>query len=175
MTTEVCRRLDVANYEVCIQFVSPRTMRQLNRDYRGKDKSTDVLAFPQYSWKRPLKCKKSPPALRPIANPQPLGDVVISPADASANINGISNKLQREICFLIVHGILHLVGHDHMTARDRKRMFAEQTKLMRLFRSKAGTPPSWEGCIKPMPSANKKVTNLKTKHPPKRKIQQKKG
>jgi probable rRNA maturation factor len=124
-------------------------MQELNKQYREKDKSTDVLSFPQYTWKKPLKFQKDPPEPRPIINPLPLGDVVISAVDAADNVNNSQEKLSREICFLLVHGILHLVGHDHMKLAEKKRMFAEQTKLMRLFSGKKSKPPMWQGCIVP--------------------------
>jgi probable rRNA maturation factor len=145
---EICRRLGVAHYEVCLQFVTPQAMQSLNKHYREKDTSTDVLSFPQYTWKRPLKFQKDPPDPRPIVNPLPLGDVVISARDASENVNNVQDKLPREICFLLVHGILHLVGHDHMKPSEKKRMFSEQAKLMRVFAGTKKKAPLWDGCIK---------------------------
>lgn len=156
IASEICRRLGVAHYEVCLQFVSPQAMRGLNKQYREKDKSTDVLSFPQYAWKRPLKFQKDPPDPRPIINPLPLGDVVISAADAAYNVKNSPEKLEREICFLVVHGILHLVGHDHMKPADKKRMFAEQTKLMRLFAGTKTKDPMWLNCIKPIKKQSRK-------------------
>ncbi len=147
IANEIARRLGVNHYEICLRFVSPKTMRSLNRQYRDKDKSTDVLSFPQYEWKRPLKVRPQPPPSRPILNPLPLGDVVISTQDASANARESGHDLSKEICFLIIHGILHLVGHDHMKPAEKKRMFAEQRKLMRLFSATKTRPAAWKGCI----------------------------
>ncbi len=175
IASEICRRLGVAHYEVCLQFVSPQTMRELNRRYLEKDKSTDVLSFPQYSWKRPLKFQKDPPEPRPIVNPLPLGDVVISALDASENVNKSKEKLQREICFLLVHGILHLVGHDHMKPQEKKRMFAEQTKLMRIFAGGKGKRPLWHGCIDPVNTRASTKTKIKKPTAKKRGQQVKRG
>ena len=165
IASEICRRLGVAHYEVCLQFVSPRMMRSLNKQYREKDKSTDVLSFPQYSWKRPLKFQKDPAQPRPLINPMPLGDVVISADDAATNALDSKQDLAREICFLLVHGILHLVGHDHMKPTDKKRMFAEQRKLMRLFSGSKSKSPAWADCVKPL----KAPTKSKAKDKPKMK------
>lgn len=158
IASEICRRLGVSHYEVCLQFVSPRTMRDLNQQYRDKDKSTDVLSFPQYDWKRPLKVQKNPPASKPILNPMPLGDIVISVDDAACNVKASRQDLDREVCFLVVHGILHLVGHDHMKSAEKKRMFAEQAKLMRQFSGSKSSPPAWTDCVKPTRSGGKKKT-----------------
>ena len=150
IATEISRRLGVAHYEICLMFISPRSMKSLNKQFRDKDKSTDVLSFPQYTWKRPLKVRKDPPATRPILNPMPLGDVVISADDAAANAVDSGHDLSKEICFLMIHGILHLVGHDHMKPAEKKRMFAEQAKLMRIFGGGKSKAPLWDDCVIPV-------------------------
>lgn len=150
-------------------------MRDLNLRYLEKDKSTDVLSFPQYTWKRPLKFQKDPPEPRPIVNPLPLGDVVISALDAAENVKNSQEKLPREICFLLVHGILHLVGHDHMKPKEKKRMFAEQAKLMRLFAGGRGKKPMWYDCIKPLSSKSNGAAGKKPKQKLTRRTTVKKG
>jgi probable rRNA maturation factor len=162
IATEICRRLGVAHYEVCLQFVSPRAMKTLNKKFRKKDNSTDVLSFPQYEFKRPLKVQASPPASIPVLNPLPLGDVVISIADAANNAREAGQSLDREVCFLVIHGILHLVGHDHMKAAEKKRMFAEQAKLMRVFGGSKSKAAAWTGCAAPTRRKSKTVKKTKT-------------
>jgi probable rRNA maturation factor len=140
----VCHRLGLEHFEVCIQFVSSKSMRELNHLYRNKDSSTDVLAFPQMSWKRALKTTTKKSNVRPkLLNPQPLGDVVISLADAESNAKGVGSSVDRETCFLLVHGILHLAGHDHMKPREKTIMFTEQRKLMAYFDRKS----FWKNCV----------------------------
>lgn len=157
IVSEISRRLGVVQYEICIQFVSPVKMRTLNKLYRKQDKSTDVLSFPQYDWRRPLKVQKSPAEVLKILNPLPLGDVVISPSDAATNANESGSELAKEVCFLVIHGILHLVGHDHMKPSEKRRMFAEQKKLMRIFSGGRSGKPTWSGCIRRYKSAVKKT------------------
>ena len=163
LAAEICRHLRVAHYELCVQFVSPKAMQELNSQYREKNVSTDVLAFPQYKWKRALKFQVDPPSTRPILNPLPLGDIVISTDDAAANAKTSKHQLDKEICFLIVHGVLHLVGHDHKKAGEKKRMFAEQKKLMRIFVGNKTKKPAWDGCIKPVAPVKKKAVPVKKK------------
>jgi probable rRNA maturation factor len=162
LAAEICLRLRVAHYEVCVQFVSPKVMRSLNSQYRDKDMSTDVLAFPQYNWKRALKFQANPPTSRPILNPLPLGDIVISTEDAAANAKESKSNLDKEICFLMVHGILHLVGHDHLKPAEKKRMFGEQKKLMGVFSGSKLKAPAWTGCVTPA-GKSKSVTPKKKK------------
>lgn len=94
-------------------FVNDRKMRDLNFAYRGLDKTTDVLSFPMLSEKLEVR---SPHLL--------LGDIVISPrkAEAQAKENGVS--LQHEIAWLLVHGLLHLLGLDH----EKNRYQAEKMR-----------------------------------------------
>ena len=148
IVSEVSRRLGVAQYEICVQFVSPTKMRTLNKTYRHQDKSTDVLSFPQYEWRRPAKVQKTPSPEVKVLNPLPLGDVVISTSDAALNAAESGHDLSKEICFLLVHGILHLVGHDHMKPAEKRKMFSEQSKLMRIFSGRRSASPAWNGCAK---------------------------
>lgn len=149
IAVEICERLSVHHYEVCIQFIGPKSMRQLNKKFRHKDKSTDVLSFPQYTWKRGLKAETGTitSVKRSVMNPMPLGDVVISLDDAAKNASESSHGLDQELCFLMVHGILHLVGHDHMKPTDKKKMFAEQRKLMNCFKASNKKPALWSRCV----------------------------
>jgi probable rRNA maturation factor len=80
-----------------IAFVRDRLIHKLNRDYRGKDRPTDVLSFPSGDTK------------------SYLGDVVISTDTALRQSRRAGHSLQREIDELIIHGILHLCGYDHET------------------------------------------------------------
>ena len=147
--TEICRRLGVSHYEVSVQFIGPRAMHKLNLEYRDKDSSTDVLSFPQFEWKKPLIVHAGKlPVARRVLNPMPLGDVVISLADAAVNAKESGHGLDYEVCFLLIHGILHLVGHDHMKPSEKKRMFAEQDKVLKLLAKGPRGKPIWAGCVK---------------------------
>lgn len=166
IVTEISRRLGVAQYEICLQFVSPRKMQALNKKYRHQDKSTDVLSFPQYTWKRALKVKSTPTSAVKILNPLPLGDVIICPDEAENNAQETGHTLDKEVCFLLVHGILHLVGHDHMKTPEKKRMFTEQRKLMRFFSGGKSKEAAWKYCIKSNKSPHtRKKTKTKANSP----------
>ena len=88
----------------------------LNRTYRGVRGPTDVLAFPMTEG--PFK----------RLSPECLGDVVISAETAARQ--ACHGNLKAELALLLVHGILHLVGYDHGTARDRERMWKKQAALL---------------------------------------------
>jgi probable rRNA maturation factor len=94
-------------------------MATLNRTYRGVDGPTDVLAFPLREGRFARLARLGGGF---------LGDVVIS-AETAARQAG-PGKLHDELALLLVHGILHLVGYDHATTRERPRMWKKQTELL---------------------------------------------
>jgi probable rRNA maturation factor len=100
-----------------IAFVSDPVIRRLNRDYRGKDRPTDVLSFP-LGWKGGTN-----------AEGEHLGDVVISTDSAIAQAEDAGFALERELGELVIHGVLHLCGYDHET--DQGDMNRLELKLRR--------------------------------------------
>jgi len=98
-----------------VRFVGDRTMRAFNRDFRGKDRTTDVLSFPGE------------------AGPDgwPLGDVAISVPQASRQAAALGHRVEHELRLLILHGALHCLGHDHET--DGGEMEALERRLRRRY------------------------------------------
>jgi probable rRNA maturation factor len=146
----ICAGLGLPDYEVSWDFIDQEEMQSLNQQYRDKDRSTDVLSFPQEEWAEPLRFTAGawPLPERELdedSPPQMLGDVIISPEDALANATSIGHALDRETAFLLVHGILHLCGHDHMEPEEEQRMIAEQQAIMAFLES-AEQSPLWAGC-----------------------------
>lgn len=144
--TQAClARLGVEDRELSVSFVNSAEIRALNRDYRGKDKPTDVLSFPQETFSPPLLPRPRRAARRARRRaPSPLGDVVISLPEAAANARGIGQALDREVAFLIVHGVLHLCGHDHEKKADERVMLSAQRTLMAALET--DSRPLWQGC-----------------------------
>lgn len=148
----ICLRLGVPHHEISVTLTDSAHIRTLNKDYRGKDTATDVLSFPQNEWTSPLLVHDAPtlakkkPSLGP---PETLGDIVISLAEAEINAKSIGQSLSREVVFLLVHGILHLVGHDHIDERDEALMIEQQLKLMTALDkgSATGTAPLWADLV----------------------------
>ncbi len=106
---------EAAGAEVAVAFVSDRRMKQLNKDFRGKQGTTDVLSFPQE------------PDEFAAEEDNFLGDIVISLEQAAkqAGENGLT--LENEIKQLILHGVLHLCGYDHEA--DNGEMNARELEL----------------------------------------------
>ncbi|EKP94973.1 rRNA maturation RNase YbeY [Thermaerobacter subterraneus] len=111
--------------EISLTFVDDVAIQELNRRYRGKDAPTDVLSFPQLEPDEVAALVRAPavPAqVAPGPEPVPLGDVVISLERAAAQARDYGHSLDREVGYLLAHGVLHLLGYDHPDAERERRM-----------------------------------------------------
>lgn len=111
------------NTEVSITIVDNEKIRLLNRDYRQKDEPTDVLSFPMSEGEEDEWDNME-------GMPKLLGDVVISLPRAEEQAKEYGHDLTRELCFLAVHGFLHLIGYDHETKEEEKLMFKKQEEIL---------------------------------------------
>lgn len=107
----ILKKMGCIKSEISILFVDDDEIQVLNRDYRGKDKPTDVLAFPQGRTDIPVCQQAGVPVL--------LGDVVISLETAKRQAKERGHPFIKEVLILLTHGILHLLGYDH--EGDRKK------------------------------------------------------
>jgi probable rRNA maturation factor len=109
--------------ELGILFVGDQRMRGLNRRYRSKDRTTDVLAFAMREAARPQVSRLIPDM---------LGDVVISIPTAWRQAKEAGRSLDEELACLLVHGILHLCGYDHERGeKDARRMHRRERMILR--------------------------------------------
>jgi probable rRNA maturation factor len=111
--------LDLTAAELSLVFASDARVRRLNRDYRDKDRPTDVLAFAM---------REGPAAPEDEGL---LGDVIISVETARRQARSRRRPLEAELRMLLAHGLLHLVGYDHQTTREERRMKKRTDALCR--------------------------------------------
>ena len=110
---------------VSVSFVDNEFIHQMNRDYRHIDRPTDVISFAFLDGEaNPLEL------LKDNISPDCLGDIYISIEKARQQADEYGHPLKRELQFLFVHGLLHLLGFDHMTEEDEKVMFALQDEIL---------------------------------------------
>lgn len=110
--------------ELSVTFVSNERIQEINREYRDKDRPTDVISF----------------ALEEMGEgeleivgadiPRVLGDIIISIPKAREQAEEYNHSFMRELGFLAVHGLLHLLGYDHMNEQDEKQMFDRQKEIL---------------------------------------------
>jgi len=105
-------------FDVNILLTTNAAIRRLNHDFRGMDKPTNVLSFPQIDI-RFAKGKKASSAIETVL---PLGDVVLAFETIKRECKEQEKTLENHTIHLVVHGVLHLLGYDHMKAKDAKAM-----------------------------------------------------
>jgi probable rRNA maturation factor len=119
--------LSLDNCELSLVLTGDSPIRELNRAFRGKDRSTDVLSFPQLD-----DCAAVRPeyAAHHETEPAALGDVVISVDTALRQAERFGVSPESRLRTLLIHGVLHLLGYDHEKSRtDARRMFAQEREL----------------------------------------------
>ncbi len=107
-----------------VSFVDNKFIHKMNREYRGTDRPTDVISFAF------LDGEKDREKILSSKGPVSLGDIYISIDKAKEQAEEYGHPLKRELSFLFVHGLLHLLGYDHMTEEDEKIMFALQDEIL---------------------------------------------
>ena len=115
----VVKELDIENAIFNIIFIDNKEIRKINREYRNVDRETDVISF----------------ALEDNMDVvyedfRLLGDIYISYEKAIEQAETYNHSVKREVFFLATHGILHLLGYDHMEEEDEKVMFGKQNELL---------------------------------------------
>ncbi len=128
--------------QIGLLLTDDATVRELNREHRGVDRTTDVLSFSFEHWGHwegeddaPRSGDDATPGWPlPDDEPPPLGEIIVSVPQAARQAKGLGVPLQRELALLIVHGALHLLGHDHYDDGERETMQAlERVAMAALF------------------------------------------
>jgi probable rRNA maturation factor len=117
------RELALGRIELTVCFVNDREIARLNKKFRGKSKPTDVLSFPANG--------TNGTEFPSVHRDNYFGDIAISPETAKRNAQREGRALKDELRVLILHGVLHLMGHDHET--DGGQMERKEMRLRRKF------------------------------------------
>ena len=111
--------------EISFSLVIPEEIQELNAEYRNIDKETDVLSFPMLEFPEDEDMLTYETGI-----PVMLGDIVISTTRAAEQAEAYGHSLEREICYLSVHSVLHLLGYDHMEEDEKRVMRAREKAIM---------------------------------------------
>lgn len=117
-TCEVLKRND--DFAMSLIFVDDEAIRVINRDYRNKDVPTDVISFALCDSEDEYEMEDT----------QELGDIFINVNAIVRQAMEYQHTYRREVCFLFTHGVLHLMGYDHMCEEDEKEMFGLQDVIL---------------------------------------------
>jgi probable rRNA maturation factor len=122
------------DYEVSISFVDNSEIRALNKQYRNKDTETDVLSFPMMEFEVTEENYNNEEEF--VQEDRLLGDIVISLEKAQEQSVEYGHSFERELAFLVVHGVLHLLGMDHEDEEQEKEMSKKQEEILQLLNIK---------------------------------------
>ena len=103
------------NTEISLSFVTNKEIKELNKKYRGKDYPTDVLSFPLNEELEGLII---------------LGDIIVSIEKVIKQSEEYNHSFQRELIYLIIHGMFHLLGYDHIEEAEKKVMRGKEKKIV---------------------------------------------
>ena len=122
-------------FELNVSFVNQQQIRQINNQTRQIDRETDVLSYPTVNneSRAILTSKDFCGLINPQNNACMLGDVVICTAVAKRQAKEYGHSFKREVCFLALHGLLHLLGYDHIEPEDEKQMTQLQKEILDQF------------------------------------------
>lgn len=108
-------------YSASVIFVNPEEIHEINKTYRGIDRPTDVISF---------ALMDSEDDYEMMEDDNELGDIFINVEAIRNQAKEYGHSLRREVCFLFTHGLLHLLGYDHMVEDEEKEMFALQDVIL---------------------------------------------
>ncbi|HZJ85832.1 MAG TPA: rRNA maturation RNase YbeY [Erysipelotrichaceae bacterium] len=108
-------------YDLSVNFVDDKTIREINKNYRNIDSKTDVISFAMLD---------NLDIVSHDGSDLDLGDIFISTETAKEQALSLNQSVEREILFLFIHGLLHLLGYDHIDKSDEKVMFTLQEEII---------------------------------------------
>ena len=116
------KTLDITKeYSVSLIFTDAKEIHEINRSYRNIDRPTDVISFAMMDSENDYEMPEGE---------NELGDIFISIDAVREQAESFGHSVQREVCFLFTHGLLHLLGYDHMNEEDEKVMFQIQDVII---------------------------------------------
>lgn len=123
------------NVELSISFVTDEEIRDINNEFRNKNSATDVLSFPMIEYEKgryfkDLSKEELEEAKDIVTGKVNLGDIVISIETIRKQAKRFNNSFERELCLMVIHSMLHLMGYDHMIKNEEKVMFGKQEKIL---------------------------------------------
>ena len=127
-----CVGVESVQFEISLLLSDDKNLRALNKKYRGIDKPTNVLSFANFDWKK---------ASKSVVNPQLLGDVVISFETTLREAVQEGKRLEDHLSHLVVHGVMHLFGHDHEHHAEAATMETLETMTL----AGLGIPDPYDG------------------------------
>lgn len=119
-------KLENSKLSITITLTTPNQIHQINKEYRGIDKATDVLSFPMFE-KEELEQKIKN---NDFIHEDVLGDIIISIERVEEQAKEYEHSFEREFSYMLVHGFYHLMGYDHIQEADKIKMRPKEEKIL---------------------------------------------
>ena len=157
LVASCCEAVEGVDQPLAVHVVitDDEDIRTVNAEYRGIDRSTDVLSFPTVNYPRGKTARDCAKRLRSEYDPEiggcMIGDILISYEHAQAQAAEYGHSVRRELCYLFAHGLFHLMGYDHMEADEQKEMRSMEEKALHMAgisREDTASPVSDEELLK---------------------------
>lgn len=138
LVAECCQHVEGVSQPLSVHVVltDDADIRTVNAQYRGIDRSTDVLSFPTVNYPEGQTARHCEKRLRREYDPETkacmIGDILISYEHALAQAEEYGHSVEREMCYLFAHGLFHLMGYDHMEENERKEMRVMEEKALHM-------------------------------------------
>ncbi len=113
------------NFEITVFITDKEEIKEINREHRGIDKETDVLSFPLWD-----RRSGEEPFINPETDNIMLGDIIICLSKMEEQAVEYGHSVKREGAYLCIHGVLHLLGYDHIEEEDKKEMRLKEEELL---------------------------------------------
>jgi rRNA maturation RNase YbeY len=123
---EVLKILKYPDFDLGVWFTTDKTIRTYNRDYRHKDKPTDVLSFPYHT-----ELKAGQKIKVKFEEDKNIGDIIISPEYLLKDAQKFGVSFEDRLRLILVHGVCHCLGYDHIEDADFKQMRAKESYILR--------------------------------------------
>lgn len=126
------KQTNFGGFSVNLKISDKDEIKKLNSEFRNVDRATDVLSFPNLNFvKGEISTKTLNDEIDIDTGLVSLGDIIICKEIAKAQAKEYGHSYKREICFLALHGLLHLLGYDHLTEDDEKEMMGLANKILK--------------------------------------------
>ena len=119
-------RMEDSKLLITITLTTPDNIQEINRDYRGIDKATDVLSFPMFEKEELIEKIKN----KQYEHEDVLGDIIISVERVEEQAKEYGHSFERELSYMLVHGFYHLMGYDHIEEADKIIMRPKEEKVL---------------------------------------------
>lgn len=126
------KQTNFGGFSVNLKISEKDEIKKLNSEFRNVDRATDVLSFPNLNFvKGEISTKTLNDEIDIDTGLVSLGDIIICKEIAKTQAKEYGHSYKREICFLALHGLLHLLGYDHLTEDDEKEMMELANKILK--------------------------------------------